>query len=94
MNYSMWNTKIVKSIPGSIDGILTNFPVAMRIYYNSNINPDFSDLRFSLLDGTNLSYYLVDKVDNDLRRPLLPVGIARLPYCPPAPHMKGVMPYS
>jgi len=80
-DFSLWNVTIEREVPGSVDGILTYFPVAIRILYNSNINTDFSDVRFSLDDDvTELSYYIVDKVDQDYADFLV-----KIPSIPSAP---------
>ena len=83
VDYSMWDTKIIKNIPGSIDGILINLPVAIKINYNADINPDFSDIRFSLTDGTPLSYYITEMVEKDhvnvlVKIPSLPASPATM----------------
>ncbi|MCE7699513.1 MAG: DUF2341 domain-containing protein, partial [Methanobacterium paludis] len=60
VDYSAWTNVVTESVPGSIDGILTNQPVAYKVYWNPNIKPDFSDVRFALTDGKSLEYCLVD----------------------------------
>ncbi|MCE7698692.1 MAG: DUF2341 domain-containing protein [Methanobacterium paludis] len=60
VDYSAWTDVVTESIPGSIDGTLTNQPVQFKVYWNPNIKADFSDVRFALTDGTSLKYCLVD----------------------------------
>ena len=59
-DYSAWsNHNPSHIIIGSIDGAKTNYPVPIVIPYQSQMQSNYGDVRFSLIDGTNLEYDLV-----------------------------------
>lgn len=46
--------------------IQTDYQIQMEVSYDSAMQPDFDDLRFSNLSGDELSYWLQTKTDSDL----------------------------
>lgn len=64
---------------GTVDGELTDYQVEKRIYYHPDMNSDFTDLRFYLADGTELSYGIIEQVagvyvDCGILIPTIPVS--------------------
>lgn len=80
VDYSLWQVQIVKEVPGSIDGVLSYFPTYIKILYNTNMNKDFSDLRFSLTDGTALDYCITNMENENFAEVLV-----LIPSIPAAP---------
>ena len=59
-DYSAWSHHDSSHIIiGSIDGAKTNYPIPIIIPYESQMQTDYRDIRFSLADGTNLEYDLI-----------------------------------
>lgn len=67
-----------QSIPinGSSDGELTNYQVEITVPFQSGMKSDFGDIRFTLEEGTELSYHLVSY---DASSALFVVKIPTLP---------------
>ncbi|MCE7699476.1 MAG: DUF2341 domain-containing protein [Methanobacterium paludis] len=65
-NFSAWGYVATETVTGSTDGAKTNFPVPITISYNSTyMRSDFGDIRFTLADGTELSYSIENLVTSD-----------------------------
>lgn len=59
-DFSAWGYKTSITITGSTDGDKEDYPVFITIPYQSFMRSDFGDIRFTLQDGTELSYSLED----------------------------------
>ncbi|MBZ2166290.1 DUF2341 domain-containing protein [Methanobacterium spitsbergense] len=65
-DYSAWEDEELFRIYGSIDGILTNYPVNVKVFWKLGMASDFKDVRFSLNDTnkTNIPYFMTDSQVN------------------------------
>jgi hypothetical protein len=65
--YDLFNHRMNISINNTANSvILTNYAVLLNITYNSNMSADFSDLLFSMADGSlNLSHWIQNKVNSN-----------------------------
>ena len=65
---------------------LTDYQVLIKVNYDSDMQPDFDDLRFTDSDGvTELSYWIMEKIDSDtayvwVKIPLIPSLSSKIIY--------------
>lgn len=74
-----WGFVGLYPVYGSTDGELTDYQVEILVPYHITMNSDFSDIRFLLEDGTVLSYYEKELVEEDyclfvVKVPTIPVS--------------------
>ncbi len=74
---SSWQYRKPLNIESSVDGTLLNYEKkivvnygsgtdsGMNVYLDSKCKTDFGDIRFTSLDGVELDYYLIQKIDSD-----------------------------
>jgi len=62
---TFWTKRKVVTITGSTDGALTNYQLKITVTYDSDMQPDFDDIRFTSSDGTTLiDHWLESKTDS------------------------------
>lgn len=80
--FSSWNYKKEITITETSGSILTNYQLLITVPYDSNMNSDFSDLRFTADDNeTELSYWIERQADSDfadvwIKVPSIPANAA------------------
>ena len=65
--YSGWALRLVVTVHENSGNTLTNYQVFLNVSYNSKMQPDFDDLRFTWLNGSTeqqLNYWIENKVDS------------------------------
>jgi hypothetical protein len=82
VDYTSWLKKIKINIPGSIDGVLTDISVPVKLFWTPFMQRDFKDIRFSSvgITPTKYEYCIVNKVDGSYANFL--VKIPNLPKNP------------
>ncbi len=61
-DYTAWEYRNRLTIATDVTERVVTIPIS----YDSNMNTDFSDIRFSTLNGVNIPYYLVGKTDSTM----------------------------
>ncbi len=59
-----WLNRKLVTITNSGDAIETATNIEISVLYNSSMQSDFDDIRFTDMDGNNLGYYISEKTDN------------------------------
>lgn len=63
-SYTTWSNRVPVTVTNAVASTLTNYQTRLTINYDSNMQADFDDIRFANSSGTELSYWIEQKVDS------------------------------